>query len=324
MKRLLSVFLALLMLLALTACGGDTAGSGETEAEEPASDAETAGDEAETPEEPAADTGDEAAAGAGTEETSGETLEATEIQVFIAASLDNAFQELVELYRERQPNVTVTLNADSSGTLLTQIQEGYACDIFFSAATRQMDQLAEDGLMVEGTRTDLLGNEVVLITWQGSGTAVTGMDNLSEASSIALADGSVPVGQYTRTVLQNMGLLDSSLTAADITTQEISDALGGVEINECGNVSQVLQAVAEGSNEVGTVYYSDAYSEMDRVEILEHIPTDLSGEIIYPVAQVVNPEADELESAAAADFLAFLQTDEAMEVFTAYQFLDHR
>ena len=257
-------------------------------------------------------------------ETSGEPLEATEIQVFIAASLDNAFQELVELYRERQPNVTVTLNADSSGTLLTQIQEGYACDIFFSAATRQMDQLAEDGLMVEGTRTDLLGNEVVLITWQGSGTAVTGMDNLSEASSIALADGSVPVGQYTRTVLQNMGLLDSSLTAADITTQEVSDALGGVEINECGNVSQVLQAVAEGSNEVGTVYYSDAYSEMDRVEILEHIPTDLSGEIIYPVAQVVNPEADELESAAAADFLAFLQTDEAMEVFTAYQFLDHR
>ena len=324
MKRLLSVFLALLMLLALTACGGDTAGSGETEAEEPASDAETAGDETETPEEPAADTGDEAAAGAGTEETSGETLEATEIQVFIAASLDNAFQELVELYRERQPNVTVTLNADSSGTLLTQIQEGYACDIFFSAATRQMDQLAEDGLMVEGTRTDLLGNEVVLITWQGSGTAVTGMDNLSEASSIALADGSVPVGQYTRAVLQNMGLLDSSLTAADITTQEISDALGGVQINECGNVSQVLQAVAEGSNEVGTVYYSDAYSEMDRVEILEHIPTDLSGEIIYPVAQVVNPEADELESAAAADFLAFLQTDEAMEVFTAYQFLDHR
>ncbi|HIS51157.1 MAG TPA: molybdate ABC transporter substrate-binding protein [Candidatus Onthomonas avicola] len=311
MKRLLSVFLALLMLLALTACGGDTAGSGEAETpEEPASDTETAGDEA--------------SADAGTEETSGEPLEATEIQVFIAASLDNAFQELVELYRERQPNVTVTLNADSSGTLLTQIQEGYACDIFFSAATRQMDQLAEDGLMVEGTRTDLLGNEVVLITWQGSGTAVTGMDNLSEASSIALADGSVPVGQYTRTVLQNMGLLDSSLTAADITTQEVSDALGGVEINECGNVSQVLQAVAEGSNEVGTVYYSDAYSEMDRVEILEHIPTDLSGEIIYPVAQVVNPEADELESAAAADFLAFLQTDEAMEVFTAYQFLDHR
>ncbi len=308
MKRLLSVFLALLMLLALTACGGETASSGE----------------AETQEESTADTGDEAAADTETEENSGELLEATEIQVFIAASLDNAFQELVELYRERQPNVTVTLNADSSGTLLTQIQEGYACDIFFSAATRQMDQLEEDGLMVEGTRTDLLGNEVVLITWQGSGTAVTGMDNLSEASSIALADGSVPVGQYTRTVLQNMGLLDSSLTASDITTQEVSDALGGVEINECGNVSQVLQAVAEGSNEVGTVYYSDAYSEMDRVEILEHISTDLSGEIIYPVAQVVNPEADELESAAAADFLAFLQTDEAMEVFTAYQFLDHR
>ncbi len=306
MRRLLALALALLMTLALAACGA----SGQT-AEDTANPAEDAAGTAQD-------------GGAQTEETDAAPLAEAEIQVFIAASLDNAVQELVARYAERQPNVTVTLNADSSGTLLTQIKEGYECDIFFSAGARQMDQLEADGLMVDGTRTDLLGNEVVLITWQGSGTAVTGMENLSDAASLALADGSVPVGQYTRTILQNMGLIDSALAVADITTASISDALGGVEINECGNVSQVLQAVAEGSNEVGTVYYSDACSEMDRVEIIEHISTDLSGEIVYPVARVVNGEADEAQDAAAADFLAFLQTDEAMEVFTAYQFLDHR
>lgn len=250
--------------------------------------------------------------------------EETEIQVFLAASLSNAFEELAERYQEQHPEVKITMNADSSGTLLSQIEEGYACDIFFSAATKQMEQLEADRLMVEGSRVDLLQNEVVLITWKGSGTAVTGLENLSEASSMALADGSVPAGNYTRIALQAMGVLDSSQDSSNITTETVSEALGGLEINECSNVSKVLQAVAEGSNEVGTVYYSDAYSELDRLEILEEVSTDLTGPIVYPVAQVRNPEADEGETQAAADFLAFLQTDQAMDVFENYMFLDNR
>ena len=141
---------------------------------------------------------------------------------------------------------------------------------------------------------------------------------------MALADGSVPAGNYTRKALQAMGVLDAEATSSEITTETVSQALGGLEINECSNVSKVLQAVAEGANEVGTVYYSDAYSDIDRVDILEHLSPDLTGDIIYPVAQVVNPEADEAQTAAAADFLAFLQTDEAMEVFETYMFLDNR
>lgn len=284
MKKWITVLLTLVMLLSLAACGG----SDQTE-QEP----ETEGKE-------------------------------TEIQVFLAASLSNAFEELKEQYQEQHPEVKITLNADSSGTLLSQIEEGYACDIFFSAATKQMDQLEADGLMVEGSRVDLLQNEVVLITWKDSGTAVAGLENLSEASSMALADGSVPAGNYTRVALQALGVLDDSQNSSDITTETVSEALGGLEINECSNVSKVLQAVAEGSNEVGTVYYSDAYSEMDRLEILERISTDLTGPIVYPVAQVLNPEADEAETQAAADFLAYLQTDEAMEVFEHYMFLDNR
>lgn len=77
--------------------------------------------------------------------------EETEIQVFIAASLNTVMTELAENYEKEHPEVKITYNADSSGTLLTQIEEGYECDIFFSAAQKQMDQLEADGLIVDGT-----------------------------------------------------------------------------------------------------------------------------------------------------------------------------
>lgn len=331
MKKLTALLMALCMVFALTACGSTTEDTSDTtdtdatatETEDTAEETEDA-DAAETEEADAEEAGD-----TDTEEEAEETSSDVEVtlNVFIAASLNNAFEELKANYEAEHPNVTITLNAASSGTLLTQIQEGYDCDIFFSASTKEIDQLEEEGRIVDGTRTDLLKNEVVVITWQGSGTTVTGLDNLSEAASIALADGSVPVGRYTRTALQATGVLDSSLTASDITTAEVSEALGGVEINECANVSAVLQAVAEGSNEVGTIYYSDAYSEIDRIEILEHVSTDLTGNIIYPVAQIVpldESAVSEEQTAAAEEFLAYITSDEAMEVFTTYMFLDNR
>ena len=305
-KRLVFLCLAVAMAASMAACGGTDDSQQDTN--EPQ---QNNADQTEpTTDDTATDPTDE-----------GEALEAAEIQVFIAASLDNAFQQIIQLYNETQPNITVRTNADSSGTLLTQIQEGYSCDLFFSAATAQMDTLEADGLAMGGTRVDLLQNEVVLITWKDSGTKVTGMENLQDASSIALAGGSVPVGKYTRVILQNLGVLDNGLEAADITTEQVSEALGGVETNECGNVSKVLSAVAEGSNEVGTVYYSDAYSRIDDIEILEHVSTELSGDIIYPMCRVSNPEADEAITAAADDFYAFLQTDEVMEIFEKYMFL---
>ena len=305
-KRLVFLCLAVAMAASMAACGGTDDSQQDTN--EPQ---QNNADQTEpTTDDTATDPTDE-----------GEALEAAEIQVFIAASLDNAFQQIIQLYNETQPNITVRTNADSSGTLLTQIQEGYSCDLFFSAATAQMDTLEADGLAIDGTRVDLLQNEVVLITWKDSDTKVTGMENLQDASSIALAGGSVPVGKYTRVILQNLGVLDDGLEAADITTEQVAEALGGVEINECGNVSKVLSAVAEGSNEVGTVYYSDAYSRMDDIEILEHVCTELSGDIIYPMCLVSNPEANEAITAAADDFYAFLQTGEVMEIFEKYMFL---
>ena len=251
--------------------------------------------------------------------TDGEAEE-TEIQVFIAASLNTVMTELAEMYNEEHPEVTITYNPDSSGTLLTQIQEGYECDIFFSATQKQMDDLEADGLMVEGTRANVVNNQVVVISLKDSGTKVTGLENLNEAESIALAGGSVPVGRYTRQALVNLGTLPETDDPASITTEQVSEALGGVEISEQDNVSKVLTAVVEGSCEVGTTYYSDTYGYEDDLDILQTVSYDLTGDVIYPIARVVNEEADDAQTAAAEDFLQFILSDEAKAVFDSYYF----
>ena len=136
-----------------------------------------------------------------------------------------------------------------------------------------MNQLDEtDGLVVEGTRHNVVNNQVCVVTYKGSNTKVTCLMDIKNAGSIALADGSVPVGKYTRQAMVNAGMLDKVDDVSQITTSEIQEALGGVEINECANVGAVTAAVAEGSNEVGTVYYSDTYGFEDRLQILEVVP----------------------------------------------------
>ena len=245
----------------------------------------------------------------------------TEIQVFIAASLNKAMTEIAGNYMDSHPDVTITYNADSSGTLLTQIENGYACDLFFSAAQKQMDTLEEDdGLVVEGTRHNVVNNQLVVVTRRDSGTKVTGLEDLGSAESLALADGSVPAGKYTRTALMNLGILPETEDPSQYTTQEVSDALGGVEISEQSNVSKVLAAVAEGSCQVGTTYYSDTYGYEDDLQILQTVGYDLTGNVIYPIAQVVNDEADDAERAAAADFEKYVLSDEAKAVFEKYYF----
>ena len=246
--------------------------------------------------------------------------EPVEIQVFIAASLNTAMQEVAKAYNEEHPEVTITFNADSSGKLLTQIEEGFACDVFFSAAQKQMNALEEDGLIVEGTRANVVNNQVVVIKRKDTESKVTGLENIGDAESIALADGSVPVGRYTRQALMALGLLEETDDTSAYTTAEVSEALGGTEISEQGNVSQVLTAVVEGSCEVGTTYYSDTCGYEDELDILEYVSYDLTGNVIYPVCQVVNEEADDAEAAAAADFVSFITSDTAKEIFESFYF----
>lgn len=301
-KKVLSLMLAGAMVLSMTACGSQNTDQGA------ANDTSAKAEQSDSSE-------------AAKENSDSEELESTQITVFAAASLENALNEVIKKYNETQPNVTIIPSYDSSGTLLAQIEEGAACDVFFSAAQKQMDTLQnDDQLVVDGTRHNVVNNQVVVITYKGSGTAVTGLENLKDAKSIAMADGSVPIGKYTRQAMVNAGMLDAVDDVSTIPTDVISQALDGVEINECGNVSAVKTQVAEGSNEVGTVYYSDTYGLEDKLDILQVISYDLTGNVIYPIAQVKNDEADELEQKAALDFVNFVKSDAAKAIFDSYYF----
>lgn len=268
------------------------------------------------------------ACGAKTEPiTESKTKTESTITVFAAKSLHNVMEELISEYNKKMPDVTIVGNYDSSGTLKVQIEEGAVCDIFFSAGQDQMDELEEKSLLVDGTRQDAVNNRVCVVTYLGSGTKVTGLSDIGKAGSIALAGGTVPVGYYTRQAMINSGMLepeDDTDNAAEsisaIETAAISEKLGGVEINECANVGAVTAAVAEGANEVGTVYYSDTYGMEDKLEILEKIPYELTGDVIYPVAQVKNEKASEAQQKAAFDFIQFLVSDEAKAIFQKYYF----
>lgn len=226
-----------------------------------------------------------------------------EVYVFIAASLSNAMEEIADRYEEEHENIRIIYNADSSGTLQTQIEEGARCDIFFSAATRQMEELQEEGLIREETVKNLLENKVVLIRPADGETEVTGFETITKAANLALAGEDVPVGQYAREIFQNLGIYDQVME---------------MEINEGANVTAVLAAVSQGANEVGVVYATDAQSVADSVEIIAQAPQgSLQTPVLYPVGQVTDPEGNQ---EAAEDFLAYLDTREAGEIFESYGF----
>ncbi len=279
-RKLAAVMMALAMVLILAGCGGTGGGSSDR------SDAQ----------------------------------DKTSVNVFAAASLGSVMKEFEASFEAENEDVDIVINADSSGTLLTQIEEGAPCDIFFSAAQSQMDQLESDSLVVDGTRTDVVNNQLVVITRFDSQTRVTGLADIGKAGSIALADGSVPVGKYTRQAMMSIGLIAKADDPAAVTTQEVSDQLGGVKISEQGNVSKVLTAVEEGSCELGTTYLSDTVGREDKIRIIETVGHDVTGDIIYPVARIVNKDADDAEKAAAADFLEYITGDDAKAIYQEYGF----
>lgn len=229
-----------------------------------------------------------------------------EVYTFIAASLSNAMEEIQEDFNEIYPDVEILYNADSSGTLQTQIEEGARCDIFFSAADKQMNALVEEELAKKDTVEDILENKVVLIKPKDGETKVTGFENITDAANLALAGDSVPVGQYAREIFENLGM---------------TDAINEMEINEGKNVTEVLAAVSEGSNEIGIVYATDAASVADSVEIIAEAPAgSLETPVLYPVGLIEDAEASEDDLAAAEAFLEYIKSEDAMAVFEKYGF----
>ena len=278
MKKIVSLALTFALLLAMTACGG-TPATPAAPAPEPS---EPASPSSEAPAEPAA--------------------EPVTILIAAAASLEYSFRdELIPLFRDKHPEITVEGAYDSSGKLQTQIEEGLEADLFFSAAMKQMNALDEKGLMDSATVTKLLENKIVLITAAEGGTAELSFEKIGDAATIALGDPeSVPVGQYSKEALQNLGVWDSIQPKVSFGT----------------NVTEVLNWVAEGSADAGIVYATDA-ATTDKVRVLAEAPEgSLATPVIYPVGSTANSRKKE----AARLFLDFLKGEEAMAVFQKYGF----
>ena len=249
-----------------------------------------------------------ASASASQTETEAEPVELT---VFAAASLTETLNQIAEDYKAVAPNVTLTFNFDSSGTLKTQIQEGAVCDVFLSAGQKQMDQLDKtanasvntEGLdfVAEGTRVNLLENKVALCVAEGSDASIASFDDLAkalESSDILMAMGNsdVPVGQYTQQILAYYGLDEEVLANAG-------------KITYGSNVKEVTTQITEGSVDCGVVYCTDAFSA--GITPVDYATEEMCGQVIYPAA-VLNISQHSEEAQA---FLDYLQTDAAMQVF---------
>ena len=246
----------------------------------------------------------------------GETAEPVELTVFAAASLTETLNQIAEDYKTVAPDVTLTFNFDSSGTLKTQIQEGAVCNLFISAGQKQMNQLDAsadasvntEGLdfVLEGSRIDLLENKVTLAVPEGNPKGIDSFDALAEhleAGDILLAMGNsdVPVGQYTQKILAYYGLDEAALANAGCITYGT-------------NVKEVTTQVSEGSVDAGIIYCTDAFSA--GLTIVDEATPEMCGQVIYPAA-VLNTSAHQTEAQA---FLDYLSTDDAMAVFESVGF----
>lgn len=242
--------------------------------------------------------------------------EPTELIVFAAASLTETLEQIAEDYKAVAPDVTLTFNFDSSGTLKTQIQEGADCDVFISAAQKQMDQLdatADPSVNTEGldfvqsdSRVDLLENKVTLAVPEGNPKGIDSFDSLAQhlqAGDILLAMGNsdVPVGQYTQKILTHYGLDEAALASAGCITYGT-------------NVKEVTTQVREGSVDAGIIYATDAFS--DGLTVVDEATANMCGQVIYPAAVLKTSTHPE----AAQAFLDYLSTDEAMAVFESVGF----
>ena len=229
-----------------------------------------------------------------------------ELHVFAAASMTETLDQIIRLYKEEAPGVTVVPTYDSSGTLLTQIQEGAECDLFLSAAPRQMNALEEADSLLEGTRLDLLENKVVLAVPEGNPGGASTFDLLAERLEggdilLAIGNSDVPVGQYTQKIFAYYGLDEAALAASGVLTYG-------------SNVKEVTTQVSEGTVDCGVIYATDAFSA--GLAVADEAKAEMCGQVIYPAA--VLKDAAHPEEAAA--FLAFLSTPEARAVFESVGF----
>ena len=279
MKKFLSLLLALTLALSLAACG--------------------------TSNTPAADRSGSASV---------DDAEPITLVVFAAASMTETLNEIAENYKTVAPNVTLCFNFDSSGKLLTQIEEGALCDLFLSAAPTQMNALdgslkddAEKNpngqdMLLEGSRLNLLENKVTLAVPEGNPKGIESFGQLADLLQngevmLAIGNSDVPVGQYTQKIFAFYGIDEAAITD---------------KLTYGNNVKEVTTQVTEAAD-CGIIYATDAFSA--GLTVVDSATAEMCGQVIYPAAVLKDGQTE-----AAQAFLDYLQTEEAMSVFQSVGF----
>jgi len=279
MKKLFALLMSLSLILALTACG-------ESQTDETASNGDNS-----TQSEP------------------------VELYVFAAASMEESLDQVIADYEAAHEGITIVPTYDSSGTLKTQIQEGADCDVFISAAPKQMNQLDAQGgeentegldFVASNTRLDLLENKVTLVVPEGNPKGIESFDQLAQLLQsgdvlLAMGNSDVPVGQYTQKIFAYYGLDEAALADAQV-------------LSYGSNVKEVATQVAEAAVDCGVIYATDAFSE--GLTVVDEATSEMCGQVIYPAAVMKNSQHPD----EAKAFLDYLSTDEAMAHFEGVGF----
>lgn len=230
------------------------------------------------------------------------TPESVELNVFAAQSLTDVLDQIIADYTADNPNVVITVNYNGSGTLQTQIEEGAECDIFISAAQKQMNALEAASLIAADTRVDLLINKLVMVAPVNSALGLAAFEDAAGDAVVTIAIGdpeSVPAGQYTE---------------AAFTTLEMWDVISK-KATLAENVRAVLALVESESVDCGFVYATDA-AATDQVTVVCEAPEGSHDPVIYPAALTASTE----KADAAKAFLDYLKTAEAVALFEAAGF----
>ncbi|RQP23476.1 molybdate ABC transporter substrate-binding protein [Piscinibacter terrae] len=226
---------------------------------------------------------------------------AAELTVSAAASLTNAFRDIGAAYEARNPGTKVLFNFAASGALLQQIAKGAPVDVLASADQETMDLAQQQQLVKPETRQNFAGNSLVVIVPGDSKLAPKSVQDLLDAKVTRIAigvPGSVPVGRYTRGVLEKASLW------APVEAKMIGAA----------SVRQALDYVARGEVDAGFVYATDAAIMPDKVKVAFTVPTQVP--VLYPIA----PIAGSANTADATRFTAFVLSAPAQAILAKYGF----
>lgn len=219
------------------------------------------------------------------------------LTVSAAASLKDSLEEILVLYKSEKPDVDITFNFGSSGSLQQQIEQGAPVDVYISASSKHMKALEQKSLIIPETKKILVKNKVVLIA-PGNSANVTGFDSLTKDGIKRVALGepeSVPAGKYGKEILTSLKIWDK-LQSKFVFAKD---------------VRQVLSWVEYANADAGIVYLTDA-KVSDKVKIVTTASEETHSPVVYPLAVLKGSR----EPKASKDFSEFLFSEKAKQVFT--------